>query len=88
MHRDIKPGNILINHSTRSLKITDFGLSEFYYQSTPYNVRVSTRYYKAPELLVGNQYYDYAVDVWSAGTLFAGLIFKREPFFHGHDNYD
>lgn len=30
MHRDIKPGNILINHKERKLYIIDFGLSEFY----------------------------------------------------------
>jgi casein kinase II subunit alpha len=46
------------------------------------------RYFKGPELLVNFQEYDYSLDMWSLGCMFASLIFKREPFFHGHDNYD
>ncbi|OMJ87904.1 hypothetical protein SteCoe_10317 [Stentor coeruleus] len=88
MHRDIKPNNILINHNTRTVKIIDWCLAEFYYPDTPYNVKVASRYYKAPELLVNYQYYDYSVDMWSFGVMFAGLIFGKNPFFHGHDNYD
>ena len=45
-------------------------------------------YFKGPELLVNFQEYDYSLDMWSLGCMFASLIFKREPFFHGHDNYD
>ncbi|OMJ84239.1 hypothetical protein SteCoe_14658 [Stentor coeruleus] len=88
MHRDIKPSNILINHQKKSLKIIDWGLADFYLPDTPYNVKVASRYYKAPELLVNYQYYDYSVDMWSFGVIFAGVIFKKNPFFHGHDNYD
>jgi casein kinase II subunit alpha len=32
--------------------------------------------------------YDYMLDMWSLGCMFAGMIFRKEPFFHGHDNYD
>ncbi|RYH07896.1 hypothetical protein EON65_41345 [archaeon] len=53
-----------------------------------YNVRVASRYFKGPELLVNFQQYDYSLDMWSLGCMFAGMIFKKEPFFHGHDNYD
>ena len=53
-----------------------------------YNVRVASRYFKGPELLVDFQEYDYALDMWSLGCMFSGMIFKKEPFFHGHDNYD
>ena len=53
-----------------------------------YNVRVASRYFKGPELLVDFQEYDYALDLWSLGCMFSGMIFKKEPFFHGHDNYD
>jgi casein kinase II subunit alpha len=49
---------------------------------------VASRYYKGPELLVDYQYYDYALDCWSLGTMLAGMIFQREPFFRGADNYD
>jgi casein kinase II subunit alpha len=88
MHRDIKPSNILIDHSQRSVKIIDWGLAEFYFPDRPFNVKVASRYYKAPELLVNYQYYDYSVDMWAFGVMFAGFIFKKHPFFHGHDNYD
>jgi serine/threonine protein kinase len=53
-----------------------------------YNVRVASRYFKGPELLVDFQEYDYSLDMWSLGCMFAGIIFKKEPFFHGHDNLD
>jgi casein kinase II subunit alpha len=49
-------------------------------------VRVASRYFKAPELLVGNSYYDYQMDMWGVGCLFAGIMFAREPFFKGTDN--
>ena len=34
------------------------------------------------------QLYDYSLDLWSLGCMFASMIFRKEPFFHGHDNYD
>ena len=39
-----------------------------------YNVRVASRYFKGPELLVDLQDYDYALDLWSLGCMFAGAI--------------
>ncbi len=53
-----------------------------------YNVRVASRYFKGPELLVDFQEYDYSLDLWSLGAMFAGIIFRKEPFFSGSDNYD
>lgn len=52
MHRDVKPQNIIINHSKRSLKLIDWGLAEYYHPGQKYNVRVASRYFKGPELLV------------------------------------
>jgi casein kinase II subunit alpha len=88
MHRDIKPHNIVIDHSTRRLRLIDWGLAEFYHPGREYNVRVASRYFKGPELLVELQDYDYSLDLWSLGCMVAGMIFRKEPFFHGHDNYD
>mmetsp|Transcript_16406 Transcript_16406/g.40527 ORF Transcript_16406/g.40527 Transcript_16406/m.40527 type:complete len:381 (+) Transcript_16406:499-1641(+) len=88
MHRDVKPHNIMIDHQKRQLRLIDWGLAEFYHVNTPVNVRVASRYYKGPELLVDYQLYDYSLDIWSLGCMFAGMIFKREPFFRGSDNYD
>jgi len=88
MHRDVKPHNVMIDHQKRQLRLIDWGLAEFYHPGREYNVRVASRYFKGPELLVDLQDYDYALDMWSLGCMFAGMIFRKEPFFHGHDNYD
>lgn len=88
MHRDVKPHNVMIDHTTRTLRLIDWGLAEFYHPDQEYNVRVASRYFKGPELLVDLQDYDYSLDIWSLGCTFAGMIFRKEPFFHGHDNAD
>lgn len=88
MHRDIKPHNVMIDHDKKQLKLIDFGLAEFYFPNKNYNTRVASRYFKSPELLLDYQYYDYSLDIWGVGCLFAGIIFQQEPFFHGQDNYD
>ena len=86
--RDIKPHNIVIDHATNSVRLIDWGLAEFYHAERTYNVRVASRYFKGPELLVDLQDYDYSLDLWSLGCMTASLILRKEPFFHGHDNYD
>jgi casein kinase II subunit alpha len=88
MHRDVKPHNVMIEHESRKLRLIDWGLAEFYHPGKEYNVRVASRYYKGPELLVDLQLYDYSLDMWSLGCMLAGMVFRKEPFFHGHDNYD
>lgn len=88
MHRDVKPHNVMIDHERRILRLIDWGLAEFYHPGQEYSVRVATRYYKSPELLLDMRYYDYSLDIWSIGCMLAGIIFKKEPFFYGHDNYD
>ena len=88
MHRDIKPHNVVIDHERHRLRLIDWGLAEFYHPEKEYNVRVASRYFKGPELLVDLEEYDYSLDMWSLGCMVAGMVFRREPFFHGHDNYD
>ncbi|KAL6993837.1 Casein kinase II subunit alpha-4, chloroplastic [Sarracenia purpurea var. burkii] len=88
MHRDVKPHNVMIDHEQRKLRLIDWGLAEFYHPAKEYNVRVASRYFKGPELLVDLQDYDYSLDLWSLGCMFAGMIFRKEPFFYGHDNHD
>ncbi|XP_057693495.1 casein kinase II subunit alpha'-like isoform X1 [Corythoichthys intestinalis] len=88
MHRDVKPHNVMIDHQLRKLRLIDWGLAEFYHPDQEYNVRVASRYFKGPELLVDYKMYDYSLDMWSLGCMFASMIFLKEPFFHGQDNYD
>jgi casein kinase II subunit alpha len=70
--------------------LIDLGLADFYHPGTRYNVRVASRHYKSPELLLGPSfgYYDYAIDLWGVGCILAGLMFRKEPFFRGKNNVD
>jgi len=82
IHRDLKPSNILINENC-DLKICDFGLARIQdHQMTGY---VSTRYYRAPEIMLTWQKYDTEVDIWSAGCIFAEMI-EGKPLFPGKDH--
>ena len=58
----------------RQLRLIDWGLAEFYHARTEYNVRVASRYFKGPELLVDFQEYDYSLDMWSFGCMFASMV--------------
>jgi len=88
MHRDVKPMNIIVDSKTKFLKLIDWGLSEFYLETKVYNTRVSSRPYKGPELLVNYQKYDFSMDIWSVGCMFAAFIFRIKHFFLGRDNED
>lgn len=89
LHRDIKPKNILISAKCE-VKLCDFGLARVYYELkvdqktenlTDY---VATRWYRAPELLLGNENYDDKIDIWSVGCVLAEM-FLRKPFLMGTD---
>lgn len=88
MHRDVKPLNIVVDPDRKELRLIDWGLAEFYKPNTEYNVRVASRYYKGPELLVDDKLYHYSLDIWSMGCTMAGMIFRMDPFFKGSDNND
>ena len=81
LHRDIKPGNLLVN-SNCVLKICDFGLARIEEPDSTKNMtqEVVTQYYRAPELLMGAKNYGAEVDVWSVGCIFAELLSRRILF--------
>lgn len=81
LHRDIKPGNLLVN-SNCVLKICDFGLArvEEPDQNKHMTQEVVTQYYRAPEILMGARHYSSAVDVWSVGCIFGELLGRRILF--------
>jgi casein kinase II subunit alpha len=74
MHRDVKPHNVMIDHEKKQLRLIDWGLAEFYHAGTEYNVRVASRYFKGPELLIDFQEYDYSLDMWSLGCMYASMV--------------
>jgi len=86
MHRDLKPHNIVYNHTDRKVRIIDFGLSDWYSPDRHYSLSVGSRYYKAPELLVGSHKYDYSVDVWAAGCVMGAMIYQFTPLFEGEED--
>lgn len=88
MHRDVKPLNIVINNDAKELRLIDWGLADYFFPDKEYNVRVASRYYKGPELLVDDKMYHYSLDIWSLGCTMAGMIFKVDTFFKGSDNFD
>lgn len=81
LHRDIKPGNLLVN-SNCLLKICDFGLarSEEPDRSKEMTQEVVTQYYRSPELLSGATHHSYGVDMWSVGCIFAELLGRKILF--------
>ncbi|KAJ6256976.1 Mitogen-activated protein kinase [Drechslerella dactyloides] len=82
IHRDLKPSNILVNENC-DLKICDFGLARI--QDPQMTGYVSTRYYRAPEIMLTWQKYDVEVDIWSAGCIFAEML-EGKPLFPGKDH--
>ncbi|XP_058810533.1 serine/threonine-protein kinase NLK isoform X2 [Phymastichus coffea] len=81
LHRDIKPGNLLVN-SNCILKICDFGLARVEEPDIKKEMtqEVVTQYYRAPEILMGARHYTTSVDIWSVGCIFGELLRRRILF--------
>ncbi|KAK1877324.1 Cyclin-dependent kinase 12 [Dissostichus eleginoides] len=84
LHRDIKCSNILLNNRGQ-IKLADFGLARLYSseESRPYTNKVITLWYRPPELLLGEERYSPAIDVWSCGCIL-GELFTKKPIFQAN----
>lgn len=80
LHRDLKLQNLLVNFDG-TIKLADFGLARSV--SLPlrvYTKEVVTLWYRAPEILLGSEYYGPAVDIWSLGCIFYEMLTKKVLF--------
>lgn len=82
IHRDIKPQNLLVDPTCHVLKLCDFGSAKRFAKDEKSTSYISSRFYRAPELMFGAREYGYKIDVWSAGCVMAELLIG-EPIFKG-----
>lgn len=82
VHRDIKPQNLLVDPTCHILKVCDFGSAKKFKSDEKSTSYISSRYYRAPELMFGARNYGYAIDMWSAACVMGELILG-EPLFKG-----
>ena len=87
-HRDLKPENILLRDtSPMEIKLGDFGNARYLKSRPPYTEYVSTRWYRAPEMLLHSTFYSYPVDLWAVGAICAEIVTLR-PLFPGQSEID
>nr|KAJ3419253.1 serine/threonine protein kinase, CMGC, CDC2/CDK sub [Polyrhizophydium stewartii] len=92
LHRDMKGSNILLDNQGH-LKIGDFGLARTITvpadpsQVKPYTNMVVTRWYRPPELLLGETFYSKPIDMWGVGCVF-GEMLRRKPILAGANDPD
>ena len=84
-HRDIKPENILL--SNNQVKLADLGSCKGMYSKPPFTEYISTRWYRSPECLLTDGYYNYKMDIWGLGCVFFEIL-TLGPLFPGDDEID
>ena len=85
-HRDLKPENILIDDNG-IIKIIDFGLARQIRARPPFTDYLSTRWYRAPEMILRSKTYNSPVDIFAYGCILAELYLMK-PLFQGSSELD
>jgi len=85
-HRDLKPENLLISPGN-VVKLIDFGLAREIRSRPPFTDYVSTRWYRAPEILLRSTNYNSPVDIFALGCIMAELYLMK-PLFNGTSEID
>lgn len=85
-HRDLKPENIMICKGN-NVRLCDFGLAREIRSRPPYTDYVSTRWYRAPEILLKSTVYNSPVDIFAIGCIMAEL-YLQSPLFNGNSEID
>lgn len=71
------------------LKLCDFGSAKVIKSKKESSVAyICTRYYRAPELLLGSEHYGMEIDLWSAGCVIAEMLRCGKNMFEGKNNSD
>jgi len=86
-HRDIKPQNVLVDTNIHKVVICDFGSAKKLQPGETSVAYICSRYYRAPELILGEEQYNTAIDIWSVGCVVAEM-FLGEPIFPGNSSKD
>ncbi|CBX25209.1 cyclin-dependent kinase [Caenorhabditis elegans] len=86
IHRDVKPENIFLTRNDQ-VKLGDFGFARIINTTEMYTDYVATRWYRSPELLVGDVQYGPPVDIWAVGCVYAELL-TGEALWPGRSDID
>lgn len=84
-HRDMKPENLLVKDD--AVKIADFGLAREIRSRPPFTDYISTRWYRAPEILLRSPNYNSPVDIFATGAMMAEF-YTLKPIFPGSSEAD
>lgn len=86
IHRDVKPRNFMVYR--QKIILGDFGSAKVKGKNKkPSTAYIVSRFYRAPELILGYKYYDKPIDMWAVGCVIAEITLGK-PLFHGSDSLD